>query len=575
MIDTLRILGKNWLRNIAMLTLMLITLIGGSTAVSAQEVRGWGKNGDGNIGDGTHVDRFAPTGMLALDGNGYLTHVTAVAAGADFSVALKSNGRVVGSGGNFFGQLSDGTELTRFFPVPVLDPSDPTGELTGIIALAAGTYHVLALKSDHTVVAWGYNETGQLGDGTTTIRRSPVQVLDPSDPTGKLTGVIALAGGGLHSLALKSNGTIVAWGLNGSGQLGDNHLSGFQSVVPVPVHGWNDVGNLTDVIAIGAGRTHSLALKSDHTVFAWGNNTVGQCSSMANVLQYTPVPVPNPQMTGNLTDISAISAGYFHNMALKSDGSVCAWGINEYGQLGDNTNSNRSTPVQVLGSGGTGSLSGILAVTAGNYNSFALKSDHTVVAWGINDRGRLGIGSSDFDDHFTPVVVGGLTNVLAIVSGEAHSLVLLPPEPSLSGVITLQGESNPAQSVTFQFRPTANPNSVLNRTLTLNTNGSFTLDDIPAGSYLVAIKGAKWLQKVVAVDNSSGAVTGITVTLSGGDVNNDNSVDITDLLALIGHYNQVSPNAGYLEAADFNSDGANDITDLLLLIGNFNRGGDS
>src|SRR5829696_720568 len=166
-------------------------------------------------------------------------------------------------GGNFFGQLGDGTSDRRTTPVEVIDLDG--AELK---AIAGGQLHSLALKEDGTVLAWGYNEQGQLGDGTNTSSSTPVQVQDPNDLSGYLSGVADIAAGSSHSLALKEDGTVWAWGSNRVNELGDG--TNDNSTQPVRVM------NLSEVWAIAAGSSHNLALKNDGTVWAWGNNDVGQ-----------------------------------------------------------------------------------------------------------------------------------------------------------------------------------------------------------------------------------------------------------------------------------------------------------
>lgn len=196
--------------------------------------------------------------------------------------------------------------------------------------VAAGDYHSLALKSDGTVWAWGYNVCGQLGDGTTTSKTTPVQVFG-------LTGITAIAGGGYHSLALKSDGTVWAWGDNGYGQLGDGTIT--QRIAPVQVYG------LTGITTIAAGNCHSLALKSNGTVWAWGWNGYGQLGDGTTTDKITPVQV------SCLTGITTIAAGGISSLALKSDGTVWAWGDNYFGQLGDGTRTDRKIPVTVIYNG--------------------------------------------------------------------------------------------------------------------------------------------------------------------------------------------------------------------------------
>ena len=325
----------------------------------------WGDNEAGQLGDGTTTQRNAAVQVSGLAG------VSAIAAGYMHSLALKSDGTVWAWGLNNHGQLGDGTQTDRYIPVQV--PG-----LTDVIAIAAGEYHCLALKNDGTVWAWGDNEFGQLGDGSTTDRHTPVQV-------SGLSGVIAVAAGGLYSLALKSDGTVWAWGDNYRGQLGDGSTTDRHTPV--------EVSSLTGVTAISAGYLHSVALKNDGTVWAWGYNNYGQLGDGSTTRRPTPVQV------SGLTGVSAIEAGDQHCLALKNDGTVVAWGNNYFGQVGDGTQTNRSTPVQVSGLDGVG----VVAVAAGGFHSLALKSDGTVVAWGRNLYGELGDGTTT--DKYTPVQV--------------------------------------------------------------------------------------------------------------------------------------------------------------------------
>jgi alpha-tubulin suppressor-like RCC1 family protein len=260
-----------------------------------------------------------------------------------------------------------------------------------------GNFHTLALKSDGTVWAWGRNTYGQLGDNTTTQRNTPVQ-------THNLTDVISIAAGSHHSLALKSDGTVWAWGNNNYGRLGDNTTT--ERHTPVQTH------NLTDVISIAAGNQHSMALQSDGTVWAWGNNEFGQLGDNTTTNRSTPV------QTENLTDVISIAAGLYHSLALQSDGAIWAWGNNYNGELGDNTTTERHIPVQTL------NLTEVISIAAGVIHSLALKTDGTVWAWGSNEYAQLGNGIFDTDPHPLPAQTLNLTNVIAIAAGGYHSLAL-------------------------------------------------------------------------------------------------------------------------------------------------------
>jgi len=360
----------------------------------------WGRNEYGQLGDGTRTDRFTPVQVKGPGGSDWLTDVQAVAAGGYHSLALKTDGTVWAWGRNNGGQLGDGTTTDRLTPVQVVGPGG-SDWLTDVQAVAAGVGHSLALKTDGTVWAWGWNEFGQLGDGTTTNSSTPVQVVGPGG-SGWLTDVQAVAAKWGHSLALKTDGTVWAWGGNWCGQLGDGTTT--NSSTPVQVVGPGGSGWLTDVQAVAAGVEHSLALKTDGTVWAWGRNEYGQLGDGTTTDRYMPVQVKGPGGSDRLTDVKAVAARWDHSLALKTDGTVWAWGRNNSGQLGDGTTTDRLTPVQVVGPGGSGWFTDVQAVAAGLHHSLALKTDGTVWAWGANWYGQLGDGTTT--DSSTPVQSG-------------------------------------------------------------------------------------------------------------------------------------------------------------------------
>lgn len=272
---------------------------------------------------------------------------------------------------------------------------DPTTSIPNVIG---GFYHTLQLRNDGTVWAWGLNSYGQLGDGTTTNRTEPVQV-------SGLHNVISVASGSFHSIALKQDGTVWDWGDNSYGQLGNN--SNNSSSFPVQVIG------LTNIIAIEAGSTISIALKDDGTVWTWGPNAWGQLGNGTTIDSKVPV-----QVTG-LTDVKAIQCGGISCYALKNDGLIWAWGYNENGQLGDGTYLNRKTPVQVNG------LSHIASLAAGAFHLLALKQDGTVWATGYDVDGELGLGNpTPYGRINVAVQVTNLTDITAIAAGANHSIAL-------------------------------------------------------------------------------------------------------------------------------------------------------
>ncbi len=391
----------------------------------------WGSNSNGQLGDGTSgINKNIPVQVKDVtDPTGFLTNIIAIFASWRHSLALKIDGTVWAWGNNYDGQLGDSTSgMNKNIPVQVKDATDPTGFLTNIIGVSAGWFHSLALKADGTVWAWGNNSKGQLGDGNFgTNKNIPVQVKDTTDPSTFITNVISIFASWSHSLALKTDGTVWAWGNNYDGQLGDG-TSGTNKNIPVQVQDVTDPTDfLTNVIDISAGWFHSLGLKIDGTVWACGGNTSGQlgdgtCGSNKNI------PVQVKDSTGFLTNIIAISAGWSHSLALKTDGTVWAWSRNIEGQLGDGTSgNNKNIPVQVKdATDPTGFLTNVIDISAGWSHSLALKTDGTVWAWGNNYNGQLGDGNSGTNKNI-PVQVKDvtdpfdfITNVMAISAGDRH-----------------------------------------------------------------------------------------------------------------------------------------------------------
>jgi len=283
-----------------------------------------------------------------------LSGVTAIAAGGNHSLALKDDGTVWAWGYNGQGQLGSGIGTGEMeYPNPMqveLSAGDPFGS---VVDIAAGYNSSFALKNDGTLWAWGHNDDGQLGDGTDTNRRNPVQVM--ASEGVPFVGVVAVSSGPHHTLALKSDGTIWAWGSNNNGELGDGG-NVQRSAYPVQVKASNGVP-LSGVTAIAAGGSDgsasgfSLALKNDGTVWAWGQNGYGKLGNGddANENQKNPVQVMASAGVP-LSGVAAIAASkYHHTLALKDDGAVWAWGKNNDGQLGNGTETPSGIPVQVSG----------------------------------------------------------------------------------------------------------------------------------------------------------------------------------------------------------------------------------
>lgn len=353
----------------------------------------WGQNTLGQLGNGTTVNSLLPV-------RGYhdMNITPNIASGANQSLAITSDttNLLWAWGQNTQGQLGDNTTTDSYIPTIVLN-------LKNIIAAAGGVHHSLAISVDGKAWAWGDNTYGQLGNNTTTSSNTAVQV-------SNLASAIAIASGAHYSLALRSDGTVWAWGINNFGQLGNGTTT--NSSVPVQAVG------LTGIIAIGGGSNHSLAVKSDGTVWAWGDNIYGQLGYDTSATP-TPLYSATPAQVTTLANIISVAGGQYHSLALKSDGTVWAWGRNNVGQLGNGTTTDSTTPVQVSGLAGVKSV----ASCPGEANhSLALKFDGTVRAWGDNTSGQLGDGTTT--SSTTPVQVSGIDDILAIACGANHSLAL-------------------------------------------------------------------------------------------------------------------------------------------------------
>lgn len=351
-----------------------------------------------------------------------------IAAGGAHSLARSADGNTVWAwGDNQHGQLGLGSRVGSGTPAVIAG-------LAGVKALAAGAGHSLALLADGSVWAWGRNDSGALGDGSRTDRLAPQRIT-------ALAGVVAIAAGNGRSFALRSDGSLWAWGDNASGALGIGSQN--DSLVPAPVG--SGVAGFGALVAVASGARHSLALRADGRVFAFGESGGGIATS--------------PVLVDGLESIATVSAGDGHSVALDTQARIWVWGSNSSGQLGLGDTAPRAAPVRVasaadaatllptlglaagrdftlsrsldgavlgVGAGGSGQIGGgepaagssalravanlpspIRQVAAGGAHALVLRSDGSVYAWGANDAGQLGIGSAE-PRRAEPVQVPGL-----------------------------------------------------------------------------------------------------------------------------------------------------------------------
>jgi alpha-tubulin suppressor-like RCC1 family protein len=317
----------------------------------------WGDNGFGALGDGLTADRWLPADVLGLSGA-----VAAVAAGDYHTCAAPAGGGVKCWGSNLFGQLGDGTTTHRYAPV------DVTGLSGKAISLAAGEYHTCAVTALGEVWCWGDNSAGQLGDGTTVERHTPVAV------SGLGGSAVAVAAGRGYTCALTAAGGVKCWGLNTYGYLGDGTWASRSTPADV-------LGLGSGVIALSVGDHHACAVGAAGGVWCWGQAYAGELGhGVAWSATHTPVGV-----IGLTSGMKAVAAGGYHSCALTTEGGVRCWGLNGAGQLGDGTTIIGTWPVAVIG------LSSVAAVAAGEMHTCAVIAAGGVRCWGRNASGELGL----------------------------------------------------------------------------------------------------------------------------------------------------------------------------------------
>jgi len=347
----------------------------------------WGSNSQGQLGDNSTTNRSSPVSVV-----GGFTDWTQVSAGGARSLAVRANGTLWAWGNNVDGRLGDNTTTIRLSPVLVV------GGFADWVSANAGGYHNIGVRANGTLWGWGSNGSGQLGDNTITNRSSPVSV------AGGLINWISASAGGSHSIGVRVGGSIWAWGNNGQGRLGDNTITNRSSPVSV-------VGGFTDWVSASAGGAHSFGIRVNGTLWAWGSNDSGRLGDNTTTSRSSPVSV-----VGGFADWVSVSAGDSHNLGVRTNGTIWAWGDNGQGRLGDNSVVNRSSPVSVVGG-----FTDWISASAGDTHSLGVRANGTLWAWGSNDSGRLGDNSTA--SRSSPVsVVSGFTDWISASAGDAHNL---------------------------------------------------------------------------------------------------------------------------------------------------------
>ena len=313
------------------------------------------------------------------------------------TIAIKKDGTLWAWGRNQYGQLGDGTSGEENYK------TTPTkiGSEINWASVSRGVNHTVALKTDGTLWALGSNDEGQLGDGTSGFENSK------STPTkiGSEINWASVSAGNYHTVAVKTDGTLWAWGWNDEGQLGDG-TSGEENYKTTPTK----IGSETNWASVSAGGAYTVAIKTDGTLWAWGYNYNGNLGDGTTTYRYTPTKI------GNETNWASVSARVGTTLAIKTDGTLWAWGSNWDGQFGDGTKTDRTTPTKI------GNETNWASVSVGTRHTVAIKTDGTLWAWGFNWDRQL--GDDTLQPSYTPKKIGNETNWASVSAGMHHTVAL-------------------------------------------------------------------------------------------------------------------------------------------------------
>ena len=385
----------------------------------------WGGGGSGELGNGATTDRSAPVTVHTSASNANaLGSVRSIEVGTAHTCALLVNGTIKCWGAGVIGQLGDGMSADRSTPVTVRTSSSSASALSNVSAIAAGGYHTCALLANGTMKCWGYSDYGQLGDGTETERYAPVTVHSSAVGSTALSGVSAIAGGGHHTCALLASGTVKCWGWGSLGQLGDGAKT--DRSAPITVHASSGTSSALSgvgqrAIAVGFGQTCALLVNG--TVKCWGANFLGEVGDGTTTQRKAPVTVKaGGGSSVALSNVVAIAAGGFYTCALLVNGTVMCWGA-DY---------DLDPVVVVSGPGSSTALSNVVAIAAGSHHTCALLAAGTLKCWGNNDFGQVGDGTKTGRTVTRDGQVGrrqrvALSGVRAVAAGQFHTCAVLAP----------------------------------------------------------------------------------------------------------------------------------------------------
>ncbi len=405
----------------------------------------WGINDHGQLGQGDQIESGTPIQVQADDA--WLV----VSAGGQHTCATHTDQTLWCFGANAWGEMGDHSLGDRFIPTPV-DRISIWKVLTD-----GGGSHDCTITRQATLWCWGFNNHGQLGDGTTTTGTLPEQIGSAlwSTAADPLSGG-TLTGGGAYTCAIQGDQTLWCWGANGQGQLGTGRTQG--TLVPT------QVGTATTWKTVHAAVDHTCATKADGTLWCWGNNANGQLGNGTRTDAHAPVQV------GTDTDWDKVSPGPTHTCALKLDKSLWCWGANSDGELGNGTTRIRKSPTRIGSSTWT-------TVSAGGRFTCGTQTGDTLWCWGFNGEGEVA-QPPDSGPHITPTQVGSLTTWLQVDSATDHNCAVQTPLSLLCWGLNRSGDLGNADPES-DF-PVAIPQKIWTRAVTFDSMSSWKPDDTMA-----------------------------------------------------------------------------------------------
>lgn len=310
--------------------------------------------------------------------------IVQVAAGGTHTAAVTKDGDLYMWGRNYYGQLGVYSNADSKIPIKVNNSSSTLPEKS-VKYIALGYYHSAAITKDGSLYMWGYNRSGQLGDGTTTDRYTPVKIMD---------NVASVSLGGSHSAAVTKDGSLYMWGDNGNGRLGDGTTT--DRYTPVKI--------MDNVASVSLGSSHSAAITKDGSLYMWGYNYYGQLGDGTTTDRYTPVKI--------MDNVASVSLGGNHSAAITKDSNLYMWGGNGSGQLGDGTTDNKARPHRVA--------SNVQSVKLGYSHTTVISKDGGLYTWGYNYYGQLGNGTTT--DSSNPIKI--MNDAIDCAGGDNHTIVL-------------------------------------------------------------------------------------------------------------------------------------------------------